>query len=125
MSPHKLDAPAVVESAGNLPKRIEEFVGRASTGDEKLSIARMRSPAGWEEPAQTPEFDEFTIVLDGLLIVEHEGGRIEVGAGEAVHARPGEWVRYSTPGGAEYVAVCLPAFSPQTVHREPDAPRNR
>ena len=110
----------MIESAGNLPKRIEEYVGRVNTGDDAVSIARMKSPQGWVEPAQTPAFDEWTLVLDGLLRVEHEGGTIDVRAGEAVHAKPGEWVRYSTPepGGAEYVAVCLPAFSPDTVNRE-------
>jgi quercetin dioxygenase-like cupin family protein len=118
--PEKIAAPTVVASAGTLPKTIEEYVGRVNTGDSALSLARMRSPQGWEEPAQTPEFDEYTLVLSGLLVVEHEAGRLEVRAGEAVHARPGEWVRYSTPepGGAEYVAVCLPAFSPDIVHRE-------
>ena len=118
--PEKIAAPTVIEPAGNLPKRIEEYVGRVNTGDAAVSIARMKSPQGWEEPAQTPQFDEWTLVLDGVLVVEHEGGRLEVRAGEAVHAKPGEWVRYSTPepGGAEYVAVCLPAFSPQSVHRD-------
>jgi quercetin dioxygenase-like cupin family protein len=117
--PERIAAPSVVESAGTLPKRIEEYVGRVNTGEGAVSIARMTSPQGWEEPAQTPEFDEWTLVLSGLLVVEHVGGRLEIRAGEAVHARPGEWVRYSTPepGGAEYVAVCLPAFSPETVHR--------
>ena len=117
--PERIAEPTVVESAGTLPKTIEEYVGRVNTGDARVSIARMRSPQGWEEPAQTPEFDEYTLVLEGLLVVEHEGGRIEIRAGEAVHARAGEWGRYSTPapGGAEYVAVCLPAFSPDTVHR--------
>lgn len=117
--PERIAEPTVVESAGTLPKTIEEYVGRVNTGDARVSIARMRSPQGWEEPAQTPEFDEYTLVLEGLLVVEHEGGRIEIRAGEAVHASAGEWVRYSTPapGGAEYVAVCLPAFSPDTVHR--------
>jgi ethanolamine utilization protein EutQ (cupin superfamily) len=113
-----LREPAVVESAGNLPKRIEEFVGRASTGEAGVSIARMTSPAGWQEPAQTPDFDEYTLVLAGRLVVEHKGGRFEVLPGEAVHASPGERVRYSTPEGAEYVAICLPAFSPETVHRD-------
>ena len=112
-----LAQPTVVESAGNLPKRIEEFVGRASTGEAGVSIARMTSPPGWEEPAQSPEFDEYTIVLSGRIVVEHDGGRLEAGPGEVVHASPGERVRYSTPDGAEYVAVCLPAFSPETVHR--------
>jgi quercetin dioxygenase-like cupin family protein len=118
--PERIAAPAVVEAAGTKPKRIQEYVGRVNTGDGAVSIARMTSPQGWEEPAQTPEFDEWTLVLSGLLVVEHDGGRLEIRAGEAVHARPGEWVRYSTPepGGAEYVAVCLPAFSPATVHRE-------
>ena len=113
-----LREPAVVESAGNLPKRIEEFAGRASTGETGVSIARMTSPPGWEEPAQSPEFDEYTIVIAGRVVVEHAGGTLEAGPGEVVHARPGERVRYSTPEGAEYVAVCLPAFSPETVHRE-------
>ena len=107
----------MVESAGNLPKRIDEFVGRASTGEAAVSIARMTSPAGWAEPAQAPDFDEYTLVLAGRLIVEHDGGRLEVGPGEAVHSRSGERVRYSTPDGAEYVAICLPAFSPESVHR--------
>lgn len=117
--PEKIAAPTVIEPAGNLPKRIEEYVGRVNTGDAAVSIARMKSPQGWEEPAQTPQFDEWTLVLDGMVVVEHEGGRLEVRAGEAVHTKPGEWVRYSTPepGGAEYVAVCLPAFSPDTVNR--------
>ena len=108
----------MVESAGNLPKRIDEFVGRASTGEAAVSIARMTSPAGWAEPAQAPDFDEYTLVLAGRLIVEHDGGRLEVGPGEAVHSRSGECVRYSTPDGAEYVAICLPSFSPESVHRD-------
>jgi hypothetical protein len=118
--PERIARPPVVPAAGTLPKTIEEYVGRASTGDRAVSIARMRSPQGWAEPAQTPAFDEYTLVLAGLLVVEHEGGRLEIRAGEAVQARAGEWVRYSTPepGGADYVAVCLPAFSPDTVHRE-------
>jgi mannose-6-phosphate isomerase-like protein (cupin superfamily) len=120
--PEKIAAPTVVPSAGTAPKTIEEFIGRVNTGDAAISIARMRSPQGWEEPAQTPEFDEFTLVLSGTLVVEHDGGRLEVRAGEAVHARPGERVRYSSPepGGAEYVAVCLPAFSPAAAHRDAD-----
>jgi len=113
-----LSSPTVVEPAGNLPKRIEEFVGRASTGEDGVSIARMTSPPGWEEPAQAPEFDEYTVVLSGRVVVEHGGGRLEAGPGEVVHAKPGERVRYSTPDGAEYVAICLPAFSPATVHRD-------
>jgi mannose-6-phosphate isomerase-like protein (cupin superfamily) len=118
--PERIAEPTVVASAGTLPKRIEEYVGRANTGESAVSIARMQSPQGWEEPAQTPDFDEWTLVVAGMLLVEHEGGRLEIRAGEAVHTKPGEWVRYSTPepGGAEYVAVCLPAFSPDTVHRE-------
>ena len=109
-----------VEAAGNLPKLIEEFVGRVNSGDAGVSIARMTSPAGWEEPAQTPEFDEYTVVLRGMLRVEHHGGVLEVHAGQAVIAPGGAWVRYSSPGpeGAEYVAVCVPAFAPDTVHRD-------
>jgi mannose-6-phosphate isomerase-like protein (cupin superfamily) len=109
-----------IEAAGNKPKLIDEFVGRVNTGTEALSIARMRSPAGWVEPAQRPAFDEYTVVLAGALRVEHDGGILDVRAGEAVMVRAGERVRYSTPheGGAEYLAVCLPAFSPDTVRRE-------
>jgi mannose-6-phosphate isomerase-like protein (cupin superfamily) len=118
--PELIAAPSRIEAAGTKPKLIDEFVGRASTGDERLSVARMRSPSGWAEPGQRPEFDEVTVVLRGAVRVEHEGGALDVGAGQAVLVRGGEWVRYSTPGaeGAEYVAVCLPAFSPQTVHRD-------
>ena len=118
--PELIAQPARVEAAGNLPKVIEEFVGRVNTATAGVSIARMTSPSGWEEPGQTPEFDEYTVVLKGLLVVEHAGGRLEVRAGQAVHTAPGEWVRYSSPepDGAEYVAVCLPAFSPDTVHRD-------
>jgi quercetin dioxygenase-like cupin family protein len=109
-----------VQAAGNKPKLIDEYVGRVNSGDEGLSIAHMRSPEGWVEPGQTPEFTEFTIVLRGTLRVEHAGGTMEVHAGQAVMTHPGEWVRYGTPeaGGAEYLAVCLPAFSPATVHRD-------
>ena len=116
----KIESPTVVPAAGTLPKTIEEYVGRARTGDHEISIARMRSPQGWAEPAQTPAFDEYTLVLAGTLVVEHEGGRIDVRAGEAVHTKAGERVRYSTPeaGGAEYVAVCVPAFAPETAHRD-------
>ncbi|MCW2607756.1 MAG: cupin, partial [Frankiales bacterium] len=99
-------------------KLIDEYVGRASTGTEAVSVAHMRSPAGWEEPAQTPQFDEVTLVLGGTVRVEHDGGVLEVAAGQAVLTRAGERVRYTTPDGAEYVAVCLPAFSPDTVQRE-------
>lgn len=117
--PKLIESPAVVTAAGNKPKRIEEFAGRASSGNENVSIARMVSPGGWEEPAQQPEFEEITVVLRGTLRVESDGGVLEVHAGQAVIAEPGERVRYSTPGkvGAEYIAVCLPAFSPDTVHR--------
>ncbi len=120
--PERIPTPTVIASAGTLPKTIEEYVGRVNTGEGQVSIAKMRSPQGWEEPAQRPAFDEYTLVLSGLLVVEHDGGRLEVRPGEAVHTRPGERVRYSTPepGGAEYVAVCLPAFSPETVHRDDD-----
>jgi mannose-6-phosphate isomerase-like protein (cupin superfamily) len=118
--PHLIEAPAVVAAAGTKPKRIEEFAGRVNSGHSGVSVARMVSPCGWLEPGQRPEFEEITVVLRGMLRVEHEGGALEVNAGQAVVAAPGEWVRYSTPGpeGAEYVAVCLPAFSPATVHRD-------
>src|SRR5215207_1609812 len=111
--PELISGPTRVESAGNLPKLIDEYVGRLNTARGDLSIAHMRSPAGWAEPGQTPEFDEFTVVLRGLLRVEHRGGVLDVPAGQAVVAHAGEWVRYSTPTaeGAEYVAVCLPAFT--------------
>jgi mannose-6-phosphate isomerase-like protein (cupin superfamily) len=116
--PQLIESPVQVEAAGEPPKLIEEFAGRASNSEERVSVARMRSPAGWSEPGQRPEFDEYTVVLAGALQVEGEDGVLEVLAGQAVLARAGEWVRYSTPGGAEYVAVCLPAFSPETVHRD-------
>jgi mannose-6-phosphate isomerase-like protein (cupin superfamily) len=118
VAPELIDSPVRVEAAGEPPKLIDEFAGRASGGEERVSVARMRSPAGWSEPGQRPEFDEYTVVLDGALQVESEDGALEVRAGQAVLARAGEWVRYSTPGGAEYIAVCLPAFSPETVHRD-------
>lgn len=120
--PRLVAAPAIVEAAGTKPKRIEEFVGRVNTGHDRVSVARMRSPQGWVEPGQRPAFEEITVVLAGMLRVEYEGGVLEVHAGQAVVTAPGEWIRYSTPaaGGAEYVAVCLPAFSPHTVHRDPD-----
>lgn len=112
--------PTRVEAAGNKPKLIDEYIGRVNSRHEAVSIAHMRSPGGWQEPGQTPRFDEYTIVLRGTLRVEHSGGSLEVQAGQAVVARAGEWVRYSTPqaDGAEYIAVCLPAFSMQTVHRD-------
>ena len=115
-----IEKPTLVESVGNKPKVIEEYVGRVNSGDEGVSIARMKSPEGWEEPGQRPDFEEITVVLKGFVRVEYEGGSLDVQAGQAVVAKPGEWVRYSSPGpeGAEYVAVCMPAFSPDIVHRE-------
>jgi quercetin dioxygenase-like cupin family protein len=113
-----IDAPAVIEAAGQPPKRIEEYIGRARSGTAAVSIARMQSPPGWSEPGQTPAFDEYTVVLRGLLRVETRAGTLEVAAGQAVITPAGEWVRYATPEGAEYIAVCLPAFSPATVHRD-------
>jgi mannose-6-phosphate isomerase-like protein (cupin superfamily) len=118
--PELIESPVRVEAAGEPPKLIEEFAGRASNREQRVSVARMRSPAGWEEPGQRPEFDEYTVVLGGALQVESEGGMLEVLAGQGVLVPAGEWVRYSTPGGAEYLAVCLPAFSPETVHRDDD-----
>ena len=117
--PVHIRRPSVIEAAGSKPKKIEEFVGRVNSGTDAVSVARMKSPPGWVEPGQRPEFDEYTVVLAGTLRVEHEDGVLEVRAGEAVITRRGEWVRYSTPDdGAEYVAVCLPAFSPDTVNRD-------
>ncbi len=116
--PEHIPSPSRVEAAGTKPKLIDEYVGRVNTGEERVSVAHMRSPAGWVEPGQRPEFDEYTVVLEGALRVEHEGGELTVAAGEAVLVRGGEWVRYSTPDGAQYVAVCLPAFAPDTVHRD-------
>ena len=118
--PELIENPSRVEAAGTKPKLIDEFVGRVNTGEERLSVARMRSPEGWLEPGQRPEFDEWTLVLAGCLRVEHEGGELDVRAGQAVLVHGGEWVRYSSPepDGAEYVAVCLPAFAPDTVHRD-------
>ncbi|MFN2572385.1 MAG: cupin domain-containing protein [Gemmatimonadales bacterium] len=119
--PRLIEQPTIIQSAGNKPKRIEEFVGRVNSGHASVSVARMISPQGWQEPAQRPEFEEMTIVLRGCLRVEYEGGELAVAAGQAVVAMPGEWVRYSTPDpdGAEYVAICIPAFSPALVHRDP------
>jgi len=122
--PTRIAQPTRIQSAGNKPKLIDEYIGRVNSSTAALSVAHMRSPGGWQEPGQAPEFDEFTIVLRGLLRVEHEGGSMDVTAGQAVIAHRGEWVRYSTPQaeGAEYIAVCLPAFSMDTVHRDPDQP---
>ena len=117
--PTLIERPTRVQSAGNLPKVIDEYVGRLNNGEGRISVAHMRSPAGWEEPGQTPEFEEYTLVLRGRLVVRHKGGTLEVTAGQAIIARPGEWIQYSTPhGDTEYVAICLPAFSPATVHRD-------
>jgi mannose-6-phosphate isomerase-like protein (cupin superfamily) len=118
--PKLIERPTVIESAGNKPKEIQEFAGRVNSGHSSVSVARMISPGGWEEPGQRPEFEEITVVIRGMLRVEHETGVLEVRAGQAVTTAPGEWVRYSTPAaeGAEYIAVCLPAFSPATVHRD-------
>ena len=120
--PELIAGPSRVEAAGNQPKLIDEFVGRVNSKEPHVSIARMRSPGGWVEPGQTPEFDEFTLVLSGLLRVEHRGGTIDVRADQAVVVRRGEWVRYSTPEphGAEYIAVCLPAFALDAAHRDPE-----
>ncbi|HEU4583104.1 MAG TPA: cupin domain-containing protein [Polyangiaceae bacterium] len=115
-----IPTPTRVTAAGTPPKQIDEYVGHVNNGDGRLSIARMRSPSGWIEPGQRPEFDEYTVVLQGTLTVQTELTQLEVKAGQAVLVRAGEWVRYSTPGpeGAEYIAVCLPAFSPALVHRD-------
>ena len=118
MAPRFIDTPTRIEAAGNLPKLIDEVVGRVNTSTETLSLAHMRSPAGWVEPGQKPEFDEYTYVLSGEVHVESTDGTTIVAAGSAVHTPKGEWVRYSTPNGAEYIAVCLPAFHPDTVHRD-------
>ncbi|MDA0835742.1 MAG: cupin domain-containing protein [Planctomycetota bacterium] len=117
--PRWIEKPTIITAAGNKPKQIEEYVGRVNTGREHISVARMISPGGWIEPAQQPEFEEITVVLKGTLVVECADERFEVKAGEGIITSPGEKVRYSTPGdeGAEYIAICLPAFSPATVHR--------
>lgn len=119
--PTHLQSPTIIEAAGNKPKRIEEYIGRVNSKTAAVSVARMTSPSGWVEPGQTPEFDEYTVVLRGMLRVETRTGAIDVAAGQAVITHAGEWIRYSTPGpeGAEYIAVCLPAFAPATVHRDP------
>jgi ethanolamine utilization protein EutQ len=118
--PTLIHQPTRIQAAGNKPKLIDEYIGRVNSKTSAASVAHMRSPQGWLEPGQTPDFDEFTIVLKGTLRVEHKGGTLDVNAGQAVVAHAGEWVRYSTPqeGGAEYIAVCLPAFSMDTVHRD-------
>jgi mannose-6-phosphate isomerase-like protein (cupin superfamily) len=118
--PKLISAPTRIAAAGTQPKLIDEYVGRVNSADERVSIAHMRSPSGWVEPGQTPEFDEYTVVLRGQLRVTHRAGTTDVTAGQAIIARAGEWIQYSTPGdeGAEYIAVCLPAFSPRTVHRD-------
>ena len=118
--PRLIAAPTVIAAAGTKPKKIEEFAGRVNSDHAQVSVAKMTSPSGWLEPGQRPEFEEITVVLKGMVRVEYEGGSLDVHAGQAVVTAPGEWVRYSTPApdGAEYVAVCLPAFSPATVHRD-------
>ena len=118
--PTLIATPQRIEASGNKPKLIDEYVGHVNSGTAAASVAHMRSPAGWQEPGQTPEFDEFTVVLRGMLRVEHADGAMEVRPGQGVIAHKGEWIRYSTPeaDGAEYIAVCVPAFSPETVHRD-------
>lgn len=118
--PILIEKPTIIEAAGNKPKKIEEYAGRVNSGHSNVSIAKMTSPEGWVEPGQRPEFEELTVVLEGTLTVEHENGVLHVNSGQAVVTKPGEWVRYSTPaeGGATYIAVCLPAFSPDTVNRD-------
>ena len=118
--PTVISGPSVITACGNRPKKIEEFIGRVNSGTEAVSIARMKSPPGWAEPGQKPDFDEYTLVLHGTLRVESEDAHVDVSAGQAVIAHRGQWVRYSTPQseGAEYIAVCVPAFSPDTVHRD-------
>lgn len=120
MPPTLISTPTRIEAAGNKPKLIDEYIGRVNSRDSSVSVAHMRSPQGWTEPGQTPEFDEFTVVLRGTLRVSSRAGPLEVNAGQEVVAHAGEWVQYSTPGeqGAEYIAVCVPAFSPDTVHRD-------
>jgi mannose-6-phosphate isomerase-like protein (cupin superfamily) len=118
--PRLIEQATVIQAAGNKPKRIEEYIGRVNSGHTAISVARMVSPGGWEEPGQRPEFEEVTVLLRGRLRVEYEGGTLDVAEGQAVVTSPGEWVRYSTPHpeGAEYVAICMPAFSPALVHRD-------
>jgi ethanolamine utilization protein EutQ len=116
--PTLISQPTRIQAAGTKPKLIDEYIGRVNSKSAAVSVAHMRSPAGWSEPGQTPEFDEYTVVLKGTLRVTHQGGHMDVGAGQAVIAHRGEWVQYSTPEAAEYIAICLPAFSPERVHRE-------
>jgi mannose-6-phosphate isomerase-like protein (cupin superfamily) len=118
--PTLIEGPTIIRAAGNKPKQIQEFAGRVNSGHTGVSVARMMSPAGWREPGQRPQFEEITLVLRGMVRVEHEDGVIDVRAGQAIVASPGEWIRYSSPetDGAEYIAVCIPAFSPDTVHRD-------
>ena len=118
--PTFIPSPTQIESAGNKPKIIQEFIGHVNSQTAGVSVAKMRSPSGWVEPGQTPEFEEYTVVLKGTLRVEHQDGALDVTAGQGVITHLGEWVRYSTPGaeGAEYIAICLPAFSPEIVHRD-------
>ncbi len=116
--PELFKSPTIIEAPGDMPKIIKEFFGCVNSNSNDISIAKMESPAGWIEPGQTPEFDEYTVVLRGTLFVQTRGEGFEVNAGQAIVTRKGEWVRYSTPGGAEYLSVCLPAFKPDTVHRD-------
>jgi len=120
--PKFIPGPSIIEAVGTKPKKIEEFTGRVNSAHEHASLARMTSPEGWTEPGQRPDFEEITLVLEGHLLVEYEGGSMEVNANQAIVTSPGEWVRYSTPkpGGAHYIAICLPAFSPDSVHRDTD-----
>jgi mannose-6-phosphate isomerase-like protein (cupin superfamily) len=120
MAPRLVEKPTVITAAGNLPKEIQEFIGRVNSDTTELSIARMISPAGWKEPGQTPQFNEYSVVLKGSLHVTLKDRTIVVNAGQAVIVEAGEWVRYETPEGAEYIAICLPAFSPETVNRDPE-----
>ncbi len=117
--PTLIAKPTRIEAAGNKPKIIDEHIGRVNSATAVVSVAHMTSPPGWVEPGQTPEFDEYTLVLKGTLRISHRDGTLDVQAGQAVIAHSGEWIRYSTPDGADYIAVCLPAFSPSTVHRDP------
>jgi len=117
--PTHIERPTRIQAAASLPKIIDEYVGLANSREQRVSVAHMRSPQGWQEPGQTPEFEEYTLVLSGKLRVEHKGGSLDVSAGQAIITHPGEWIRYSTPDGpTEYVAICMPAFSPATVHRD-------